>query len=300
MKKSVKRVFTKLLNMFAGLFSDKLFLKLKYHLATGQKLDLSNPTTFDEKLQYLKLYNHNPKYTELVDKFEVKKYVESLIGKEYVIPTIGIYQSFEEINFDLLPKQFVIKCTHDSGGLVVVKDKSKVNIESIKKKITKSLRHNYFKFTREWPYKNVKPRIIIEEYIELGSKENHYDYKFMCFNGIPKYLFLDVGVIGSDGGHADEYYRNIYDMNFDLQPFRETRRNTPYLVEKPKNFEKMVEIAAILSKSIPHVRVDLYNVGGKIYFGEITFFHGSGINNKFIPDEYSKKMGDLIDLSSCK
>lgn len=299
-----------------NLLSDKTFLKLKYRVAYSKKLDLKNPKGFNEKLQWLKLNDRNPKYTSLVDKYEVKQYVSNLIGEEYVIPTIGLYDRFEDIDFEKLPNEFVIKCTHDSGGLVVCKDKNKLDIDATRKKIEKSLKRNFYYRGREWPYKNVKPRIIIEKFMsmpkfEQESKVNSnsieaeklqceqglLDYKFMCFDGKVKIMFLDIGVIGKGTGHAEEYYRNVYDEKFNLLPVLETRENYPINVNKPKNFKKMVEIAEKLSYGLPHVRVDLYNIEGKIYFGEMTFFHGSGLSNYFIPEEWNEKLGSYINLN---
>ena len=295
-----RKVLSKLIYYgFFNYLSDEKYLKLIYWARTGLKLDFNNVKTYDEKLQYLKLYDRKPEYTNLVDKIEVKKIVGEKIGSDYIIKTIGVYDKFNQINFEELPNSFVIKCSHDSGGLVVCKNKNDLDLKKVKKKINKCLKHNYYKRSREWQYNKIRPRILIEEYIELGDINNHFDYKFMCFNGEVKYLFLDVGVIDSEGGHAEEYYRNIYDKDFNLQDFKETRNNTPFIINKPKNFEKMIEIAETLSKNIPHVRIDLYNVNGKIYFGEITFYHGSGINN-FIPNNYSIILGDLIDLNLLK
>lgn len=293
---------------------DEKYLKKKYYLSTGKKLDLDNPRTYNEKLQWLKLNDRKNIYTRIVDKYEVKDYVKNAIGAEYIIPTLGVYNRFNDINFKELPNKFVIKCTHDSGGLVVVRDKTKMDVRACRKTINKSLRRNYYYYGREWPYKNVKPRILIEEYIDVNKgerslgnkkaitvnelqKENGLlDYKFMCFNGVVKCLFLDIGVIGKGTRHSENYYRNVYDRDFNLLPFLETRENYPREIIQPKNYKKMVEVAEKLSKNIPHVRVDLYNVDGEILFGEMTFFHGSGLSNRFYPDEWDKKLGDMIDL----
>ena len=237
--------------------------------------------------------------------------------------------NFEEIDFDTLPNQFVLKCTHDSGGIVICRDKDKFNIEEARMKITRSLKRNYYLKGREWPYKNVPPRIIAEEYMKEGddafflikrfSKCGKYDddnrqlrnllpafvlqkqqglldYKFMCFDGQVKALFLDVGVIGKGTGHAEEYFRNIYDQAFNLLPIKETRENYPVPIEPPVNYNAMVDIAEKLSKGFPHVRVDLYNIDGKIYFGELTFFHGSGLTNHFEPPKWDYKFGGWIRL----
>ena len=298
----------------ARIIPDSTFLKIKFWINYGKKLDLNNPKSYNEKIQWLKLNDRKEFYSNIVDKYEVKKYVSDLIGEQYLIPTLGIYNNWNEIDFNLLPDQFVIKCTHDSGGMIVCRDKKNLDIKKARKKINKSMKKNYYWMSREWPYKNVKPRIIIEQYLDFNNtcsnnNESNYisseqlqkengllDYKFMCFNGKVEYLFLDIGVIGKGTGHSENYYRNIYDVNFNIQPFLETRKNYPIKVEKPKNFEKMLDIASRLSKGFKHIRVDLYNVDGKIYFGELTFYHGGGLTNKFSPESYNDSFGELIDL----
>ena len=302
-------------NGFHWMFSDRTFLKHLYRYSTKNRLNLKNPTSFNEKLQWLKLYNRKPEYTAMVDKYEVKRYVADKIGEEYIIPTLGVWDKFDDIDFDALPDQFVLKCTHDSGGLVICRDKRKLNKKLIKKKIQKSLKRNYYWHNREWPYKNVKPRIIVEEYLkdepteaekredgkiscgELQQKHGFLDYKFMCFHGEVKALFLDIGVIGDGEGHAEEYYRNVYDREGNLMPVLETRENYPIEVELPSNLNEMVNIAEKLSEGIPHVRVDLYRLStGQIKFGELTFFHGSGMSNRFIPEEWDTIFGGWITL----
>lgn len=318
MNKIVIKILKRVLDLkIARIISDKVYLQIMYRLSYGKKLNLKNPINYNEKLQWLKLYDRNPLYTILVDKYEVKKYVADKIGNEYIIPTIGIYDKFQDIDFNKLPDKFVIKCTHDSGGLVVCRDKNKLEKKYVQSIVEKSLSSNYFYCGREWPYKNVKPRIIIEEYLctnndlnfdkknlnslEMVQKKNGLlDYKFMCFDGKVKALFLDIGVIGKGTGHAEKYFRNVYDEKFNLLPILETRENYPSTIEKPRNFEKMVEIAEKLSKGIPHVRVDLYNLNGHIYFGEMTFFHGSGLSNVFKPEEWNIKFGSYIDLEKVK
>lgn len=299
--------------------SDEKYLKKKYYLAMNKTLNLDDPRTYNEKLQWLKIHDRKDIYTKMVDKYAAKKYVANIVGKEHVIPTLGIYEKFDDIDFDELPKQFVIKCTHDSGGLVVCRDKNELDKKAARKKINGSLRTNYYYKGREWQYKNVKPRILIEKYIdaskcdggsdcggekitasELQKENGLLDYKFMCFNGVVKCLFLDIGVIGKGTGHAEEYYRNVYDKNFKLMPVLETRQNYPKEIMPPKNFKDMVAMAEKLSKGVPHVRVDLYNVDGKILFGEMTFYHGSGFTNYFKPIEWDEKFGDMIDLTLVK
>ena len=269
---------------------DKLYLKFIYKIKIGKSLNLKNPKTFNEKLQWLKLYDRNPLYTKLVDKYEVKDYVANIIGKEHVIPTIGVYDSFDDINFEKLPKQFIIKCTHDSGGLVIVKDKNKLDIEKTKKKINKSLKKNYYYCGREWPYKNVKPRIIIEKYMEDNKTKELRDYKFFCFNGIPKFMFL------ATDRQKNQTKFNFYDMNFNLLPFTQGHPNDLRKISKPEKFDEMVALSKKLSVNIPHVRVDFYEINGKVYFGEMTFYHYSGFT-KFDPEEWDEKFGNYIVIN---
>lgn len=255
--------------------SDKKYIELLYEKTFNKKLDLNNPQTFNEKLQWLKLYNRKDVYTKMVDKYEAKEYVGNIIGEEYIIPTIGIYNKFEDIDFDKLPNQFVMKCTHDSGGLVIVKDKSKLDIKSAKKKINKSLKRNYYLAGREWPYKNVKPRIIIEQYMEDKSGELR-DYKIYAFNGKAEYLML---CFDRSKGQTKFIY---FDRNWNIKKEFSNdgiKYGDNIKVEKPKSLDKMFKYAELLSKDIPFVRVDFYEVNGKLYFGELTFFPSSGFDN---------------------
>ncbi len=276
---------------FYNHLSDEKFIKKKFKVNMGYDLDLNNPQTFNEKLQWLKLYDRKPIYTTMVDKYAVKDYVANIIGKEYIIPTLGVYEKFEDIDFSKLPNQFVLKCTHDSGGLVIVKDKSKLDIEKAKKKINRCLKRNYYYSNREWPYKNVKPRIIAEKYMVDESGYELKDYKFFCFDGKAELMF-----IAKDRGLRDEEIKfNFYDMNFNFLHFTRGHPNFSGDTQKPKSFDKMKELAEVLSKNIPHVRIDFYDINGQIYFGEITFFPASGLM-PFKPSEWDKKLGDYIVL----
>ena len=272
--------------------SDEAYLKLKYHAAMGKKLNLTNPATYNEKLQWIKLYDHNPLYTTLVDKYEVKSYVSHLIGSKYIIPTLAVWNSFDDINFDILPNQFVLKCTHDSGGLVIVYDKNRFNLNSSREKLNASLNRNYYLIGREWPYKNVKPRIIAEKYMRDEETDELRDYKFFCFDGKVEYLF-----IASDRNKPGEEVKfDFFDRNFRKLPMRQAvHPNSNYHIQKPKTFEQMIEIAEKLSQNIPAVRIDLYEVNGQVYFGEYTFFHHGGMV-PFIPEEYDVIWGEKIKL----
>ena len=270
--------------------SDKLFLRLQYRLRMGYWIDFKHPQTFNEKLQWLKLYDHNPEYIKMVDKVEAKKYAARIIGEEHIIPTLAVYDRTEDIIFDELPNQFVLKCTHDSGGIVICQDKSKLNIEEAKRKLNKGLKNNYFYQNREWPYKHVKPRIIAEAYMEDESEFELKDYKFFCFNGVPKFLKVDFG-------RYIDHHANYYDMDWNLLPFDELPydRVEDKNILKPIDFNNMINIAQELSKDIPFVRIDLYNVKGKIFFGELTFFPASGMA-KYNPIEWDYKFGSYINL----
>ena len=276
--------------------SDKAFIKMKYRASMDKKLNLKNPKTYNEKLQWLKLYDRNPLYTKLVDKYEVKNIVADIVGDKYVIPTLGVWDRFDDIDFGALPDQFVLKCTHDSGGLVIVTDKSKFDLESAKKKIENALVTNFYKKSREWPYKNVPHRIIAEQFMIDNDLGELRDYKFFCFNGEPKYLF-----IASDRNKAGQEVKfDYFDIDFNRLPLRQAvHPNSTYLIERPQKYEEMIGLVSQLSKGIPQVRIDLYEVNGQVYFGEYTFFHHGGMV-PFIPEEYDYIWGKQIILSNNK
>ena len=277
--------------------SDEIHIKLIYRLCMGKSCDLDNPQTFNEKLQWLKLHDRNPLYTKLVDKYEVKKYVANIIGEEYIIPTYGVWNHFEDVDFKNLPDQFVIKCTHDSGSVIVCRDKKTFDYDNARIKINKCLKNNLYWEGREWPYKDVKPRIIAEKYMEDemdcedNKKNDLKDYKFFCFDGVAKALF-----IASDRQiDGEEVKFDFFDADFKHLPFTNGHPNAEVIPAKPETFEKMKRLAEKLSKGIPHVRVDFYEVNGKAYFGELTFSHWSGFV-PFKPEEWDKTFGDWIDL----
>lgn len=274
---------------------DEAYLRIAYRARMHKKLNLENPQTFSEKLQWLKLYNRKDIYTKLVDKYEVKPFVEKVIGSKYIIPTLGVWDCFDDINFDELPNQFVLKCTHDSGGLVVVKDKSKLDLKQAKKRINQCLAHSFFWGMREWPYKNVKPRIIAEQYMEDEKTAELRDYKFFCFDGKVKALF-----IASDRmTKGEETKFDFFDEHFNHLPFENGHPNATVIPSKPVCFDEMKEIAAKLSVGFPHVRVDLYEVNSKVYFGEMTFFHWSGMT-PFKPEKWDYIFGEWINLPQHK
>lgn len=271
--------------------SDEDFLKKKFKENTGKKLNLSNPLTFNEKLQWLKLYDRNPLYTQLVDKYAVREYVISKIGKEYLNELYGVYLHFDDIDFTNLPNQFVIKCNHDCGSIIICKDKKEFNFVEAKDKIEKALAHNYFWNGREWPYKNVKPRIIVEKFLQDQIHGDLRDYKFFCFNGIPQVMF--IATERSMDNYNPKF--DFFDMDGNHLPFWNDFPNADRIPQKPIFFNEMKLLAAKLSEGIPFVRVDFFECNKKIYFGEMTFYHAGGMG-VFHPEEWDKKLGDLIHL----
>ena len=271
---------------------DKLYLKLMFRLQMGYRMDFKAPKTFNEKLQWLKLYNRNPEYTRIVDKLEVKEYVAAIIGAEYVIPTLGVWSQPEEIDFESLPEKFVLKTTHGGGsnGVIVCRDKSKLDKGKIVSSLRVSLQQNIYRTFREWPYKGVKPRIIAEQYMEDSEIKELRDYKFFCFNGRAEYYKVDFDRFV---GHKANYF----DRNGLLMEFGEEvcPPNYDKKIEMPSNLSDMMNIAEKLSQNIPFVRVDLYSVNQRVYFGEMTFFPAAGFG-KFTEQQWDKKLGDLISL----
>ena len=258
----------------------------------GTRLDLEHPATFTEKLQYLKLYARDPAYTRMVDKVSVKAIVAEKIGQEHVIPTLGVWNSASDIDFSKLPDEFVLKVSHDSGGIVICKEKSSLNLDEARKKIDKALKFDYFRYSREWPYKNVKRLVFAEKYMKDSSSEDLVDYKFYCFNGEPRFLYF------SRNEHKPNEEITFYTMDWKKAPFqRSDHRMVSDEPEKPSTFDEMVRIARILSEGIPFVRVDLYAIEGRVYFGEYSFFPTSGLF-KLSPKDWDRRIGDMLDISS--
>lgn len=275
---------------FYNKLSDEEYLSRLFSARMGYKLNLNEPRTYSEKLQWLKLYDRRDIYTTMVDKYEVKKYVANIIGSEYVIPTIGVWDSFDDIIFDELPDQFVLKCTHDSGGLIICKDKRNLDMKAARKKINACLRSDYYLSGREWPYKNVKPRIIAEKYM-ADSNDELNDYKFFAFDGVVRALFIAT----ERQKEKTDVKFDFFDDNFNHLPFKQGHENALICPEKPVCFELMKELASELSKGFPQLRVDLYEVDGHVYFGELTLFHHGGWT-KFSPEIWDQTFGDWITL----
>lgn len=283
----------------------KTYLKVWYFNKTGEILDLDNPKNFNQKIQWLKLYDSTPIKTKLADKYLVREWVKEKIGRtfaqnpenqaevdaegeKYLIPLLGVWDKFDDIDFDKLPNRFVLKGNHGCAYNYIVKDKSKMNIEDARKKFNKWMKRNYAQNGGlELHYKDILPKIVAEAYIEDSNKELN-DYKIMCFNGKPQYIWIDQG-------RFTDRTENIYNTKWELQPFLLTYPNSKEEVPPPKNLDKMLELAEIMAKEFSLVRVDFYNVDGQIYFGEMTFTSASGID-KFIPSSYNKVWGDLLKL----
>ena len=272
-----------------GFIPDKLYLKLLYRRVFNKKLDLKDPRTFNEKLQWLKLYDRRPEYTTMVDKYAVKKYVADKIGQKYIIPTLGVWDRPEEIDWDSLPNQFVLKCTHDSGGLVICRNKTELDKEAAISKLKAGLKRDYYLAGREWPYKNVPRRIIAEKYMEDESVSDLPDIKFFCFDGTVKALF-----IGTERGSGNVKF-DYYDADFHHLDLVQEHPMSGKDFPRPQHFDEMKELASKLSQGIPQVRVDFYNINGDIYFGEMTFFHHGGVV-PFHPEDWDYIFGSWIQL----
>lgn len=284
----INRWFWWFLNHTYKYWPDSIWLKVLYRVKLHRKLNLKNPKRFTEKLNWLKLYDRNPLYSRLVDKYEAKLYMEEKLGKEMVIPLYGVWDRFDDIDFQKLPNQFVLKCTHDSGSFCICKDKSSFNIDAARKRIEHSLNNNFFWWTREWPYKQVKPRIIAEKFMVDKESDTLTDYKFFCFNGEPKLMYISKDV-------AEDPRTDFFDMEWNHLPFYLKDPNADVIPQKPALFNEMKELARNLSKGIPQVRVDFYVINDHIYFGEMTFFHNSGIFS-VTPDEWDYKIGEWLSL----
>ena len=271
---------------------DEEFLRKQFHIRMGYDLDLEHPKTFNEKLQWLKLHDRRPEYTMMVDKYAVKDYVAEKIGAQYVIPTLGVWEHFDEIDFGTLPEQFVLKCTHDSGGGTICKDRKTWDKEAARKKLEKHLKRNFYWPAREWPYKDVPPRIIAEPYLTNDSSAELMDYKLMCFGGKVKCSFVCSERFGGEGLKV-----TFYDTDWKEMPFERHYPRSKYPIKKPMNYEEMVQLAEKLAQDIPFVRVDFYECNGQTYFGELTFYPGAGFE-EFTPSEWDRTLGDWIQLPS--
>lgn len=274
----------------ARVIPDKAFVRLSYWASFGKLPDLDEPKTYNEKLQWLKLYDRRPEYVGMVDKYEAKKHAAGIIGEQYVIPTLGVWDSFDDIDFSKLPERFVLKCTHDSGGLVICRDRSSFDFSRARSVICGSLKNNYYWHSREWPYKLVKPRIIAEEYLETETGELP-DYKFFSFDGVTRAMYVATDRFKEGAETKFDFFND----EFEHLPFTNSHPNAEVTPEKPRNFDEMKRLAGMLSKGFAQMRVDFYEANGRVFFGEITFFHMSGLQ-PFHPEEWDRIFGDWIVL----
>lgn len=274
--------------------SDKTFLRIDYWLRLGRKLDLKNPQAFNEKLQWLKLYDHRPEYITMVDKVAVKEYVAERIGLNFIIPTLGVWEKSEDIDWDSLPDQFVLKWNHDSGSIVICKDKTTFDRDAAIEKLSYGAKVNGFWFGREWPYKGVRPVLLAEKYMEDESSSVLVDYKFMCFNGKSRCCFTCTNRFSEEGLKV-----TFYDNDWNIMPFERShpRETTP--INQPYSYEKMKAAAEKLSEGLPFARIDFYEINKRPYFGEITLYPGSGYE-AFQPEEWDYTMGSWITLPEKK
>lgn len=296
-KKIIRYIFDSnyrfLINASIGKYNDmpdREYLQRRFRAELGKSLDLDNPQTFNEKLQWLKLYNRKPEYTMMVDKYKVREYIAQELGEEYLIPLLGVWDDPDDIDFDALPDQFVLKCNHNSGlGMCICKEKSKLDIPKVKAELRKGLNQDYYLTGREWPYKNVPRKIIAEKYmVDASNCGELTDYKFFCFNGAPKFMYIS-------NDNSENATTDFFDMEFNRLDMRMKDPNSNVIPPKPYLFNEMKAIAEKLSQGIPFVRVDLYVIGGNIYFGELTFFHNAGFCS-IHPESWEKTLGGWIKL----
>lgn len=284
----------KLFRKLSRLIPDRIYLQIVYFKHFRRFINFNNPKTFNEKIQWLKLNYRNEEYTKLVDKYRVKQYITKLIGEEYVIPTLGVWNNVDDIDFKSLPEKFVLKCNNDSGGIVICKKKKDFDEAKAKSFLKERLKNNGYWYGREWPYKNVKPCIIAEKYMEDSISKDIKDYKFFCFNGSMEFFDIDID-------RFIEHRANYYDRNGNFLPFGKTYCPPDYTkkIEMPKNLDKMIELAETISHNTVLSRIDFYEIDGQVYFGEITFYPGSGFS-PFTDEKWDYKLGDMIDLPNIK
>lgn len=279
------------------LMPDKFYLSVLWKGVMGYEIDWKDPKTFNEKLQWLKLYDRKPEYTRMVDKYRAKQWVADKIGEQYVIPTLAVYNSVDEIDLDKLPDQFVLKCNHDSGGVVICKDKASFDLEAAKSKLNKCLRHNFYWDTREWPYKNIERCVFAELFLDPSPNAHElFDYKFYCFNGEPKLFYIT-----SDKGGYLPTKEDFFDLNGNHLGVQDKQflNNTVKTPDLPTRLDDMVRICRILAKDKAHLRVDFYEICGRVYCGELTFYENGGFC-VFEPEEWNRRMGDWIILPEVK
>ncbi len=271
----------------ASFIPDETYLKIMFRYYVGKKLNISTPQTYNEKLQWIKLNDRKPIYTVMVDKVKARQFVSERIGEEYLIPSIGIWDSPNEIDFDSLPAQFVLKCNHNSGkGMIICKDKSSLDIDNTKKLLREGLEENYYYLGREWPYKDVPRKILGEKYMVDESGKELKDYKVMCFNGEPKVIELHMGRFTNH--QTQDFYDTKWNKLNISQNMVSQYKTSNDITPPPPALEEMIDLSRILAENTLHLRVDWYSVNGRLFFGELTFFDGSGF------DPYDRYEDDLM------
>lgn len=274
-----------------NVLSDESYLHLLYRARLGRHLSLNHPQSYTEKLQWLKLYDRRPEYTMMVDKYKVRDFVAGTIGEGHLFPILGVWEKADQIDFDLLPEQFVLKCNHSSGDVIICRDKRELDIGQVRRQLQKTLQKNFYYAGREWPYKNVKRLIYAEQFMVDESGYELKDYKFFCFDGEPRILF-----VASDRHKKGEEVKfDFFDLEWNHLPFVNGHLHARKKIPRPQALDEMLSISRKLSQGIPHVRIDLYEISGKVYFGEMTFFHFSGLV-PFVPDEWDYTIGTWLNL----
>ena len=284
--------------------SDKAYIKKKYREKFGKELNLKNPQTFNEKLQWLKLYHRKPLFTRMVDKYSVRSYIAERVGPEYLIPDLGVWEYPDQIDFDALPDQFVLKCTHNSGyGTCICRDKSKLDIEKAKQMLREGLAQDYFRTSREWPYKNVPRRIVGERFMVDESSQDSgkalTDYKVFTFNGEPKLIYVYQSAHTEQSSKPVNTYCDVFDLEWNLLPICQNFGNDPVTPSRPLHLDEMLEISRKLSAEIPFLRVDMYEINGKVYVGEMTFYSWAGFE-PFNPEQWDYTLGSWLELPGRK
>lgn len=291
-----KTSFEAFIVLTKSIWPDKLYISLLYWLKMGKRINWKHPQSFNEKLQWLKIYNRRPEYIKMVDKVKAKEYIATILGKEYIIPTLGVWDDPDKIDFDSLPNRFVLKCNHNSGlGMYICKDKAKMNVANIKEGLCRGIKEDYFLSNREWPYKNVPRRILAEKFIDpIPGEEDLPDYKFFCFNGKVKCFKIDFN-------RQIDHHANYYDREGRLLPFGEADfpPQPDKVINMPNTITRMIELAEIIAKDQLFIRVDFYDHQGEILFGEMTFFPASGFG-KFTSEEWNYKLGEWLSLPTLK
>lgn len=294
MKKRIIKLYNDYLTIngnYTSILPDKVYITKLYKKRLNKEINLKNPKTYTEKLNWIKLYDRNPIYSVLADKYAVRNYVKEKIGEKYLIPLIGVWNNVDEVDFEKLPNNFVLKCNHDNG-VVICKDKSSFDRETAKLELLCHYNRNYYKKCREWSYKKIKKKIICEKYMADINQPVLVDYKFFCFNGRVKALFI------ATNRPIDTRF-DFFDRNFNHLPILNGHPNADSKIDKPKDFDTMINIAEKLAEGFPHVRVDLYYINGQIYFGEITITHFGGFT-PLEPDEWEFKFGEWLELPKKK